>query len=182
VTYIGLAASLKNKQVIDTTDVFFDVALPVVLDGSGNPPVEPRNYTFVGLDVPTLLFRLVFGTPAFRVDLVDTNIQFSETLNSRADEVRPMITFLHQHKGGSFAKVAIVGPLAELDFIPRNNEDPADDAFTTLVFSQPVFANGSQIPNGFYRMLVRALKVTGNPTREADYESFLSPVVGITTT
>ena len=51
--------------------------------------------------------------------------------------------------------------------------------FNELSFSSPQFANGTTIPNGSYRVLLRALKVTGDPTKEEDYESWLSPVVGI---
>jgi hypothetical protein len=42
----------------------------------------------------------------------------------------------------------------------------------------PVFANGTGIPNGYYRYLLRALRVTGNPQRQEDYESWLSPILG----
>lgn len=45
--------------------------------------------------------------------------------------------------------------------------------------AQPVFANGTTIPEGSYRILLRALRVTGNPDNQEDYESWLSPVVGI---
>lgn len=101
VSYIGLGASLKNKQVIDNTDVFFGVKLPLLLDSVGDVQTQPKNYTFVGQDFPTLVFRfvvqicpfdflslnetysLVFGTPTFRVDLVDPNIQLAGTLSKR---------------------------------------------------------------------------------------------------
>lgn len=43
----------------------------------------------------------------------------------------------------------------------------------------PTFANGTSIPNGDYRILVRALRVTGNPANEDDYESWLSPIFGV---
>lgn len=44
----------------------------------------------------------------------------------------------------------------------------------------PTFANGTVIPNGEYKVLFRALKVTGDPTNEDDFESWLSPdVIGI---
>lgn len=42
------------------------------------------------------------------------------------------------------------------------------------------FANGTTIPNGSYKILLRALKVTGDTTNEADYESWLSPTIGVT--
>ncbi|TFK44150.1 pyrolysin [Crucibulum laeve] len=182
VTYLGLAASLKDKQVVDNTDEFFGEVIPAILDPAGDVQAGPANYTFVGEDVPTLLFRLAFGTPTLRVDLVDASIKFTPTLNSRDLESRgfPFFSFPHPNKGGSFAQVKIVGSLTELDFISRNNEDPDDNGFTTIAFSEPTFANGTTIANGSYRVLLRALRVTGNPTREEDYESWLSPIVGVT--
>lgn len=57
VSYIGLAGSLINKQVVDNTDVFFGIPIPTLLDSAGNAQLVPTNYTFVGDDFPTLLFR-----------------------------------------------------------------------------------------------------------------------------
>lgn len=48
----------------------------------------------------------------------------------------------------------------------------------TLVLKN-VFANGTVIPNGSYKVLLRALRVTGDPTNEADYESWLSPIINV---
>lgn len=44
--------------------------------------------------------------------------------------------------------------------------------------SKPQFANGTAIPNGQYRILIRALKITGD-AKDNDYESWLSPIIGI---
>lgn len=41
------------------------------------------------------------------------------------------------------------------------------------------FANTTKVANGKYRILLRALRVTGDPANEDDYESWLSPVVGV---
>lgn len=38
------------------------------------------------------------------------------------------------------------------------------------------FANGSTIADGAYRVLVRALRVTGDREREEDFERWVSPV------
>lgn len=57
VSYLGLQGSLKDKQVIDNTDTFFGVPIPALLDSDGNVQAAPVNYTFVGADVPTLLWR-----------------------------------------------------------------------------------------------------------------------------
>jgi len=53
------------------------------------------------------------------------------------------------------------------------------NGYTAVDFEEPTFANGTTIPNGQYRVLLRALRVTGDPTNEADYDSWLSPIVGI---
>jgi len=59
VSYLGLAASLKDKQVVDNTDTFYGVKLPAVLDGAHAVQTAPKNYTFVNGDFPSLLLRLV---------------------------------------------------------------------------------------------------------------------------
>lgn len=55
----------------------------------------------------------------------------------------------------------------------------SDNGFDSFVLDPPVFANGTAIPNGSYRLLLRVLRVTGNPKEEGDYESWLSPIFGI---
>ncbi|KAJ7141454.1 subtilisin-like protease [Mycena epipterygia] len=175
-TYLGLAASLKDKQVIDNTDFIFGVDLPIVLDSVGNVQDAPVNYTFVGDDAPTVLWRQAFGSAILRLDLVSPNITLTGTLNTRASHDAPTFSFGYPHKGGSFAKVAILGPLLEIDYLSRNDE--GDSVDNTVLLSN-TFSNGTVIPNGSYKILLRALKVTGDPTNEADYESWLSPVIGV---
>jgi hypothetical protein len=116
-TYLGLAASLKDAQVVDNTDIIFGIDLPALLDSQGNVQDGPLNYTFVGDDAPTLLWRQAFGTPLFRVDLVSPNIQLTGTLNTRAP-----ISFANPHNGGSFAKVPTLGALFEIPYLTRNDE------------------------------------------------------------
>ncbi|KAJ6625851.1 peptidase S8/S53 domain-containing protein [Mycena sp. CBHHK59/15] len=69
VTYLGVAASLKAATVLDTTDRYFGINLPVVIDSVGNPQYAPTNYTFMDDDSPFLLLRLAFGCAKLRVDL-----------------------------------------------------------------------------------------------------------------
>lgn len=128
VTYLGVAAALKDKQILDNTSEFFGVPLPTILDSTGNVQNGTTNYTFVGDDFPTVLLRyvgfffvsaiaqrapvsLAFGTPLLRLDLVDPNIKFTPTFSKRAPT-----------PGGSFTSVPILGSLAEQDFIPRNSD------------------------------------------------------------
>ncbi|KAG5639025.1 hypothetical protein H0H81_007638 [Sphagnurus paluster] len=177
VTYLGLGASLKDKQVLDNTDYFFDSPVPAILNAAGESQTAPTDYTFKGEDFPTLLYRLAFGTPSFRVDLVDSNIKLTGTLNPRGFFKGPWFSFPRPNKGGSFAKVKTIGPLSELSFIPRHDEGQ-DTGYGTFAIT-PTFANGTGIPNGQYRVLVRTLRVTGDHTKEEDYDAWLSPIIGI---
>jgi len=183
VTYLGLAAALINAQVVDDSDVFFGVDLPVVIDASGNFQNTTTNYTFVGADFPSLLLRLTFGTPELRIDLVKSDINFKPTIPTRDLDERHVFereTFsFPQAEGGSFAQVQIAGPLLEADFLPRNSDVDDGTGYNEFSFADAVFANGTAIPNGSYRFLLRALKVTGDPTNEVDFESWLSPIIGI---
>ncbi|KAF9264126.1 subtilisin-like protease [Marasmius fiardii PR-910] len=181
VSYIGLAASLKDKQVIDDTDEFFGVKLPVILNNNGDVQKGPKNYTFnadTG-DFPSLFVRLAFGSPVLRADLVDPNIKFNGTLNKRALFGEPVFTFPKKAGGGTFGQVPTVGSVFEFDFIARNNENPDGNIAYKVAIDTPTFANGTTISNGSYRFLLRALRVTGDPEDESDYESWLSPIVGV---
>lgn len=168
-TYLGLAASLYDKHVIDDTDYFFGVDLPIILDADGSVQSDPTNYTFSVTDFPSLLFRLAFGSPAISIDLVTAG-----RAPERRDE--PTLTFVE----GSLAALAtadVVGSIAELSYYPRN--DDSDNPYYLLDLTTPTFANGTTIPNGSYRLLLRVLKVTGDPSEESDYESWSSPIIGV---
>jgi len=180
VSYLGLAAALKNQQVVDNTDEFFGFETPAIINGNNDVQDGPETYTFVGDDFPTVLFRLVAGTPALKIDLVDPNIQVATDLKRGLFSgglfsgwwpgiFRPQ---------GTFGKVKTIGPILEFDWIPRNDDDPTA-GFSTISLSPPVFANNTVIPNGNYRLLLRVLKITGDPTNENDYEAYLSPEIGI---
>ncbi|TFK67380.1 subtilisin-like protease [Pluteus cervinus] len=187
VSYLGLGAALKDKQVLDNTADFFGVTLPAILDSEGNVQLDTANYTFKGLDYPTLLFRLVFGTPAFRADLVkvstdpqpkslsarDKEPVFSPQLVSEIPAPAPF------DSGDSLVGpvVTIVGTLAESFFIPRHNTD--DNGYSTISFETNTFSNGTRIPNGNYRLLVRACRVSLDPSKAESYDSWYSPLIGV---
>lgn len=125
---------------------------------------------------PSLVFRLAMGTPAFKLDLVSSSIQVKTDLRKRGffSWWWPGL----KKPSGTFAKVPTIGPLAEFDFIPRDSDDPTT-GFSQLALPAAQFANGTTIPNGLYKLLMRVLKITGDPANEADYEVFLSPEIGV---
>ncbi|KAI3609656.1 hypothetical protein WG66_001241 [Moniliophthora roreri] len=156
VSYMGLAASLKDKTVLDVTDIILEKQMPSLIEPPGNVQSQARNYTFNvagGGDFPSVEIRLVFGTPLLRLDLVVPDFVLE---GSAANET--------------------VGTLVEVNYVSRNDE--ITNPSYIFQFVDPVFANGTQIPNGSYKLLVRALRVTGDPSNEGDYDSWLSPIIG----
>ena len=181
VTYLGLAAKLKDKRVLDEDPQYFDAPLPAVTTGQWGDAIRgPWNFTFSGNnDYPTINWRLAFGTPRLRIDLVEPNIKIPTTLDPRGLEDPPLeghiFTFPFRPRPGSFSAVKTLGTIVEYTDMARNE----DFVFGWYDLLTPVFANGTMIPNGSYRFLLRALRVTGNPQRQEDYETWLSPIVGL---
>lgn len=172
VPYMGIAASLKDKSILDTTDKYFDVKLPALLDAAGDVASNASSFTLAGGDAPSVLFRLAFGSPSIRLDLVDRNTTFTPTIQRRAPW-----SWWWGNKGNTgpdtFKAVPIAGTLAEYDYVPRNTMTTTNGYNSFELES--TFVNGTKIVPGEYRVLVRALRVAGNPRKQEDYESWLSP-------
>ncbi|KAJ7268651.1 hypothetical protein B0H12DRAFT_1229565 [Mycena haematopus] len=104
-TYLGVAASLKPRR-------------PSMIPTSWNPQDGVVNYTFVGGDAPTVLWRQTFGTPLLLLDLVESDVKLSGTLNRRGGPIE----FTSPHAGGgSFAGVPTVGRVADW-WLGRNDQ------------------------------------------------------------
>ncbi|CAE6497433.1 unnamed protein product [Rhizoctonia solani] len=203
-TYMGVAANLKEAKVLDNTDAYFGEKLPVVTDAKGNPvpSTGSATYTLNGSDTPLVLYRTVQGSPLIRFDLIDskTNVttnqrrssKFEVELSGRSDaptgpystlSKRSIWDWLFPNKGqtagGTFAAVKTLGVLYQEDYIPRNSLAATADANGYSSLQVTAFANSTAIPDGSYKILVRALKITGNPKKEEDYEVWTSPTVVI---
>ncbi|KAH6897537.1 peptidase [Coprinopsis sp. MPI-PUGE-AT-0042] len=181
VSYLGMAASLKDKQILDDSEQWAGYRLPAVSDGAnGQPTSGPRNFTFANDDYPVVDFRLAFGTPRVRIDLVAANLPIPTTLDPRAPPPRDghRFTFPERARPGSFASVKTLGSLVEWNYLVRDTES-AGNTYNSYELTEPLYANGTTIAPGSYRFLLRVLRVTGNPARQEDYESWLSPIVGI---
>ncbi|KAJ7495908.1 subtilisin-like protease [Mycena galericulata] len=163
VTYLGAAASLEAAPIFDSTNRFFGIPLPAMIDSAGRPQEGPTNYTFMGGDTSFILFRLSFGTAKIRLDLVRDDLAFTPTIPSK----RAFTWWWTQSAAGTFEQVKTIGPLGEFDYQPRGTNG--------------TFANGTRIDDGQYRVILRGLKIGGNPNMEEDYESWLGPQFGVVT-
>ncbi|KAG8791007.1 hypothetical protein FRC12_010397 [Ceratobasidium sp. 428] len=206
-TYLGVAAALKDMKVVDNTDAYFGEKLPLVTDKNGDPINSTTTYSMQGNDTPAVLYRLVAGSPLIRMDLIDpgTNV----TTNQRRSVIeareprRPKHTepYVHASKRGvwdwlipsgagvksktaavtpsSFDQVPTLGVLDGQNYVPRNSAAPTaeDNGYSALVVDK--FANGTAIPDGTYKILMRAQRIATDGSQEENYEVWTSPEIVI---
>ncbi|KAL5632826.1 hypothetical protein ACGC1H_005690 [Rhizoctonia solani] len=207
-TYLGLAAALKDMRVVDNTTTLFGAGkkLPLIQDKNNQTVNGSATFTMQGTDCPLVLYRLVAGTPVLRIDLINSSTNVSSNLRKRQEGTlglsashpdrnkylepvsslpskRFIFDWLFPSKGytsgSSFDRVPTVGVLYQEDYIARNSRasTTTDRGYNTLLAK--TFANGTAIPDGSYKIFLRALKITGNPKNEEDYEVWTSPQIDI---
>ncbi|KAG8925034.1 hypothetical protein FRC00_004419, partial [Tulasnella sp. 408] len=110
-------------------------------------------------DYPALVWRFTAGSPRYSVDLVKSDYTLKST--SPLD---------------SFSKVPTVGRIAKGELSSRNSiGELSEGGYNVIALNPANFNNGTEIPNGSYKLLLRALKITGDPKKNGDYEQWLSP-------
>ncbi|CAE6507200.1 unnamed protein product [Rhizoctonia solani] len=190
-TYIGVAAQLKDMKVIDNTDAYFgNIRLPTIVDALGNQILSNESSTFTlnANDTPTAVFRLLAGSPLIQFDLVDSRANLTTGEEYPAETPSPHAATLGRstrnwlapnevQTTGTFAGVPSLGVIYLEYYIPRNSNanTTEDGGYYRLTINE--FANGTAIPDGSYRVLFRALKITGNPEYEEYYETWTSPKI-----
>lgn len=198
-SYVPLITSAIHPLTylqLDNTDAIFGEKIPLELNGAGNATTAVETYTFVDKDYPSILFRLVMGTRKLVFDLVAENTTIPNTINPAAKTAKSKRGVLDdlvdwffgwlngsKNNSGSYAQITTVGGLQTYEYNPRHTEstDP-EVGYSVFGLSNNTFANNTRIPSGRYRILLRALKISGNMEEQADYESWLSPVMVFNTT
>ncbi|KAL5634053.1 hypothetical protein ACGC1H_006028 [Rhizoctonia solani] len=198
--YIGVAARLKDMKVIDNTDDYFgDVQLPVIMDALGNPvPPNGSAFSLNASDAPILIHRLAAGSPLIRFDLVDSRVNLTSNqyyakykrqgslVERPSAYAAPLkrstwdwLFYNRVQTAGTFSTIPTLGVLYQDRYVPRNSaaNTTTDGGYDVIPINR--YANGTAIPNGRYRILFRALKITGDPDQEEDYEIWTSPTVVI---
>lgn len=186
-TYLGLAASLKSMRIIDTETNYQGARLPLITDKSNKPISAPTRFTMQDADVPLVVYRLVAGSPSVRLDLIDAHAELATTLKmhrprgdgDKARVRRTVWDWLFPHAGDSFSDVGTIGVVYEEDYLPRNTPEATTALRGFNTFKVTSFANGTAIPDGSYKILLRALKIGGDAGREEDYEVWTSPEIDI---
>ncbi|EUC63183.1 minor extracellular protease vpr protein [Rhizoctonia solani AG-3 Rhs1AP] len=183
--------------------------LPLIQDKNNQTVNGSATFAMQGADYPLVVYRLVAGTPLLRLDLINSSTNVSSNLRKRQEGTAPLLGLSASHpdrnkhlepvssplskrfifdwlfpskghtSGGSFDRIPIVGVLYQEDYIARNSRasTTTERGYNTLLAK--TFANGTAIPDGSYKILLRALKITGNPKKEEDYEVWTSLQIDI---
>ncbi|KIM30503.1 hypothetical protein M408DRAFT_286696 [Serendipita vermifera MAFF 305830] len=188
VTYLGIASKLKDATILDNTDEVFGEKLPASINAAGSVTRNEETYDFVGENYPFIVFRLVMGTRKLVFDLVSENTTVPNTISRRDIETPArrdldffnwLVGWLNGSTchlcggGGSYDQVPTLGGLE----IWERNARHTKAGYSIFALSNNKFANGTRIPNGRYKILLRALKITGSLELEEDHEAWLSPVM-----
>ena len=74
VSYLGVLGSVYEQQLLDRSDVPFNVSLPFTELPDGNIQNTTANYTFVNGDSPTIIFGCVALAVAFTANNENTEL------------------------------------------------------------------------------------------------------------
>ena len=104
VTYLGLASNIKEKQILDPApEAEPGLTLPLAYMGFGDPVTEPFNFTFADdFSFPLIRYRMAFGSPRLRWDLVNPSVQESDL------------------ESGPFTSVPVVGTIVDFGHETRD--------------------------------------------------------------
>ncbi|KAE8254299.1 hypothetical protein A4X13_0g3471 [Tilletia indica] len=166
VPYLGVAAKMRELPIILKNPKF---NVPAIVDPTSQGPVDDSaTYNLQTADQqPIFQYGFKAGTALATIDLVYAN---STTATSfRRDAAQP------SNSSSSAADIpagAIVGNLGTAMWNPRSYDTPGTVTITEKMYDD---RNVSKtIEDGEYRVLLRALKLRGDPNDPKDFESFIS--------
>ncbi|GAA6022877.1 hypothetical protein JCM11491_007028 [Sporobolomyces phaffii] len=184
IPFFGLGAKMIDMPVLDTTDVALGVNLPFIATGED---IATGPATYSTSDPPTVYFRLAAGTRHLAVDLVDADLEYNATVPAVMNPAQRLVKrssneLLKRASPTNYADVATVGSIYSPPYAPARDYlvsySPApfsDYELPILTYTNKNNVNETVALNTPYRVLIRALKITADPTPSSSYESWLSP-------
>ncbi|KZV95913.1 subtilisin-like protein [Exidia glandulosa HHB12029] len=191
VPYLGVAGSVTGAQAISTSDVLQngnDVLPGLIPVDDLHPQKGPQDYRADDFSsYPVLWFGLTMPSRLVLVDLIDaaTNVTSNVphgTSTSSAVEKRAWSSWLPASVKSRLpgapsvaesSTIPTIAPLAEYDWQPRGGRYPGSPNPNYRVHLRD-FANGTHIPNGRYKALLRVLRPFGDPENEDDFDVYVS--------
>ncbi|KAH9463691.1 hypothetical protein Pst134EA_015776 [Puccinia striiformis f. sp. tritici] len=181
--YYGIAGVLKNARIIDIGPDTEDKQqqVPRLTDSNRQPLQGPIS--FDGNSGVALRYRLAFGSPYMRVDVISANSTLVDAIASSGPiQAMPDIGAYFTLSKGTFLGANLIGmlPTSNFTYVPRT----ASTHTVVVPWNGTIIPIGSiqtssQIPSGYYKMLIRALRVNGNPYTDADFDYWVSPAISV---
>lgn len=182
VPYYGVYGVMKEQRIIDhssDTQNFTGFTLPRITDNNSKP-LSNGLVSFQGVDSMILRYRLAFGSPYLRTDLVSENATLDEgAQKSKTEPVKSNNSALVQ---STFRGMRLIGMLPDSNSTYNSRTAQADTEILSWDGSlNPIQNLSSTIatPKGDYKILFRALKVNGDPNQDGDWEAWLSSTIHI---
>ncbi|EJD54165.1 subtilisin-like protein, partial [Auricularia subglabra TFB-10046 SS5] len=160
VSYMGVAASTSDLQTLATGE-FGGQEFPALIYYDNQGPSHRVVIDLVGANTD-IGSNIPYGSSSSRAKRAPWSWWWPGLRKASAD--------------GSFANVPILGNAAEYLSVPRLQ--PNLIPYFSVTFPMK-FSNGSDIPYGQYKLLLRALRPFGNPDLEKDYDVYVSEQVGL---
>ncbi|CAH7689164.1 peptidase S8/S53 domain-containing protein [Phakopsora pachyrhizi] len=182
--YFGVAGVMKEQKTIDhgpDTSGFSNMIQPRLTDHSRKPVEAGQVFTFERGATCNIRHRFSFGTRYSRIDVVPADAQLKPG-PSPGEFIRTSVDFgkylnLTQ---ATFRGVKLVGLIADTNVTHTSRTAESDtvvDSWDGSVITPE--GRNIEVPTGSYKLLLRALRVYGNPFNDYEYDTWLSPVVHV---
>ncbi|KAI5481715.1 hypothetical protein MNV49_002941 [Pseudohyphozyma bogoriensis] len=184
VPYLGMVGAAFDMPVLDSTDYIYGpgYSYPFIV---GND-IQTSYATYTMAAGPTIIFRQANASPLLRIDVVDADVDFTGTISTNNNAARRLVrsavsdtTPAKRAARALFADTPILGTFYSFANSPRDylvngatidQELPFSGTWTDESGASVTATIGTR-----YRLLLRALKVTGDRVYEDQWESWLSP-------
>lgn len=143
----------------------------------------PANYTVDDTFWPLLYFALSVPSSRVLIDLVDANTDIKSNVphdlivakRDFSDWLPVVHGGAHRISATAAAAYPTLGPLGQFNYLVRNARTVSKELPRVRLLE---FANGTRIPVGQYRVLIRALRPFGDPEKDEDYDAFVTVQFG----
>lgn len=178
VPYYGVLGSMKDQKIIDrgsneqiekSDNSKYTFPHFIFSDNNRSSAVEkPLIWNLRKHNYTTLLFRANFGSRYMRLDLAPHNAVLSNYTNSTNSAWR-----------STFRGINLLGliPTSDSELFSRSGMHEVQELDWNATILDSEYSKPKRIPSGKYKVLLRALKITGDLTNEADFETWLSPLI-----
>ncbi|GAA5984107.1 hypothetical protein JCM10908_006053 [Rhodotorula pacifica] len=190
IPFLGLLGQLVDMPVLDSTAVALGAALPFVAVGQ-DIQSGPANFSLSSPNgPPTCYFRLAGATRTLLLDLVDGSVNYAATIPAVQNPAQRMAKRALEARAAdqpapfptSFSDVPVYGNIYSPYYWPPRDylvdgPYPYSD-FEIAINGTYTAKDGSAqqaVLGKSYKVLLRALRNTADPTLSASYDSWLSP-------